>query len=56
MNFYIVEVVAVEAFRGNPNDPLIWHFRVEAGSPYEALCNLRRGPHGHMRMRVVPGI
>jgi hypothetical protein len=50
---HIIEVTALDAYMGNPNDPLLWHFSVEAGSKAEALAVMDRGDCKGMKARVV---
>lgn len=52
--FYTVQVVASPAWMGDPTDPLIWHFLIEARSETEALEIANKGDTEGMPARIVP--
>ena len=39
---WLVRITALEAYRGNPDDPLVWHFISSAGSVAEVLAETRK--------------
>jgi hypothetical protein len=39
---------------GNPQEPILWHFAVEASSQTEALAIVERGPCKGMPAKIVP--
>ncbi len=53
MRDYIVEVTAEPAYMGNPNDPLLWQFRIPAKSEQAALLAIDRGHTKGMPARVI---
>ena len=55
MKVYAVEVVALDAWMGNPNDPLLWRFTIPAMSEAAALAAMSRCYPGK-KMRIVPVI
>jgi hypothetical protein len=38
----------------NPQEPILWHWAVEATSPAEALAIVERGPCKGMPAKIVP--
>jgi hypothetical protein len=53
MRDYIIEVTAEPAYMGNPNDPLLWQFRIPARSEREALSAMNRGDCKGKPARVI---
>jgi len=40
---WLIRITAVEAYRGNPDDPLVWHFLSTAETATQAISETRQG-------------